>query len=231
MRLPQFPSHPHCVECPASGRLPQPDPGSDGALHHCGVPTVCHKSGAGGVGLIFLGQNPGWNESVQNEPFVGASGRLLKEHYVRMFPKSVSIYLMNAARCGSWEGIQAPSHAETLTCSRRWMGDDWKLLHAIHQRLMVVAVGGPAADVVGTLATGKRFGSLTKSLSHQGLTWSDGHGTRRAWFTYHPAYVMRDRNALPVVKDHLRLVLDALDGVEAAVSRPRMVSLREPPKS
>ena len=226
----QFQSHPDCRLCQAHARLPT-EP-LEGRRHHVGVPTALYAPSlppAPGVPyLIVLGQNPGFHESLENAPFVGPSGKLLKSHYLRDLKGISSIYLMNAARCGSWEGVPAPVHAEALCCSRAYIGEDLAQIVSVHGDGAIgvlLAVGAPASAVVGHLMTGKKFDSLTRALSKQGQMWNG----LICHFTLHPAFCLRDRNGLVAVDDHMALVRRSLLGEIPPRTTPNIVPPRMPP--
>ena len=95
MHLPIFDSDPKCQSCD---------------LHRCtlpsghnGTPSLCLSFDPALQPLVFIGMNPGREECLQNEPFVGPSGRIVRSVFLPFLPFATvaSIYLSNTARCYS----------------------------------------------------------------------------------------------------------------------------------
>ena len=49
--------------------------------------------------VAVLGMNPGFQEDRSNEPFVGPSGKMLKEIYLPAIIPHATVLLLNTARC------------------------------------------------------------------------------------------------------------------------------------
>ena len=226
MKLPLLPEHRECEECELHEDARNPgigtrrvkvslDPAPD-------VPAV-----------LFLGQNPGFEEDFKGQAFVGKSGKVLTTAYVGgsgVLPRA-SVYLSNGVRCFT-VGNATPNLRHYKACMSYTI-DDLQSIAEVHNqaKLIVVATGGPACNAIhryvldrkGNLSLAKAFlsnGTVCRLPSSD--TFPDGYPFT-FFVTFHPAYILRDRKHIHAVQSHMQLVVDCLDGVLAEPSDPELV--------
>ncbi|KKN58727.1 hypothetical protein LCGC14_0549050 [marine sediment metagenome] len=165
--------------------------------------------------ILILGEAPGANEDLQDQPFVGKSGHVLRKLYIDFFKLDdrTDVYLGNAARCRP-PGNRTPNKTQLRACHGFLLADVIRLQRE-YREVLVLAVGGTAASVV--------FGStLKKALVRQGdfTDWTNlakGNGNElpaptRVFSTYHPQYILREPSSALAMKRHVQMLSDYLDG-------------------
>lgn len=87
-------------------------------------------------------------------------------------------------------------------------------------------MGAPAIKHTYKLLVGRSYG-VKAAADRSGEVIDFGTHKLQLFSTYHPAYVQRKNAVLSAVIDHLRLVVDSLDGLAAVPSAPSFVSTSE----
>lgn len=147
-----------------------------------GVPGA----GPASARLMLVGEQPGNEEDLQGEPFVGPAGRLLGEALAQAGLQREDVYLTNAVKHfkfqlrGKRRLHKTPGQLEIEACGM-WLEQE---IHAV----------GPAVIVaLGATATGAVLGKKRVALSALLDTpvEQDGH---LVVVTYHPSFVLRQRS-------------------------------------
>lgn len=223
--LPQFPSRPTCTLCTLHTFTP---PGG-----HNGVPTTLHPTSLPPAPLtpsvVFVGMNPGREESLRNAPFVGPSGRIVRDAFIpgTSLHTLATIYFANIARCYSpvTPTGNTITNAHYKTCRPFLLPD----LHLIPGRpLHLVALGADAARHLCALLNLGNSRSQAWAFSHQGIPFSSGPLCGRLWSTYHPAAILRNHNLILTSELHLNLLSSFLRGLTLAPSTPEVIPCRLP---
>lgn len=217
MNLPLLLPAPSCTACELHKHAKNPGvPGvflSDSLLPSPLTPMVA-----------VLGMNPGFQEDRFNEPFVGPSGKMLKEIYLPSILPHASVILLNAARCYT-PAAAPPKPRHFRTCFPAFSAQDLNAvgqLIAPHVPKILLCVGAHAISTVTKFTQPKPW-SLTSAFNRQGTPtglWGDW----QLFTTFHPAAVLRSRNLLHPVADHMTLVHSALIGQMPVASSPRIVT-------
>lgn len=138
---------------------------------HEGVETVCVKSVSylpvapeKARAILIVGEAPGHLEDVKGEPFIGASGHLLRRVYVEFFKFHVDcdVYLGNAVRCRP-AGNKTPNKTQLKSCQPYLLADICRLQEE-YEEVIILAVGATACQSVlgcGLGSAGKKQGHLT----------------------------------------------------------------------
>lgn len=179
--------------------------------------------------LLYVGQNPGLREDEEGTCFVGPSGDLLRDVYIKGISADTlaSVWLTNAVRCHTLANTPPPQK-----CFRTCMD-----AHFLHDVDALLSAGGPMCIVtLGAHATrhvyrvfGLKVTSLKKAFSVQGTRVVRGLHELRIYSTYHPAAVIRERNLGNVVAAHNSQILQWLKGNEVRPSEPVVVPPYFPP--
>lgn len=212
MELPQFHTDRNCELCPLHAT----------ASNRC-VPTVKY-TGWGPAALVVVGQNPGYQEDREWEPFIGRSGRLVKDAYIAPIlaeNPDLAVYLTNTARCF---GPDVPVRA-WKTCFPAYTMPDIENIRRAHDQTFLLAVGAPATAATTHFYTGEKL-SLKAAIRQQPLQLADD---LTGCFTFHPAAVLRNRAAYRgPVSDHIQLISNVIRGRGPAGITPLMTPPRAP---
>jgi DNA polymerase len=117
-------------------------------LWQVGTQTV-FGSGPATAGIMLVGEQPGDQEDLAGEPFVGPAGRLLREAMVEAGLDPAGAYLTNAVKHFKWTPRgqrrihEKPNREEILAC-RMWLDQEL----AIVKPRGLVALGATAAGAL-----------------------------------------------------------------------------------
>jgi probable DNA metabolism protein len=159
--------------------------------------------------IMFVGEQPGDQEDLAGQPFVGPAGKLLDQVCEKAGVDRDTIYVTNAVKHFKWEPRgkrrlhKTPVQKEIEAC-HYWL--DKELAHV--KPTVIVALGATALKSVMRTANV----TLKNSIGHP--VFHEGH-----WIvtTYHPSYVLRvpgeeaKREAFQTMVDSLKLAQDLLN--------------------
>jgi DNA polymerase len=152
--------------------------------------------------IMIVGEQPGDQEDLAGQPFVGPAGKVLERAMAMAGLERADVYLTNAVKHFKWTPRgkrrlhKTPAQQEIMAC-RGWLEDELRSVSPS----VVVALGGTALQAVledGEAAVGTYLG---RPLRHRG---------RWVVAVYHPAYVLRlpdaqaANEALAVMAEGLR---------------------------
>jgi DNA polymerase len=140
--------------------------------------VISRSTGEGPCNIFIIGEAPGQQEYSTGVPFVGASGQLLQHHIDRY---NLSCYITNTIKCRP-EGNADPSITQKDNC-RDFLRDQ---LYNVNPKV-VVTLGKHATSSIQYLFT----------PLHDDNYLFDYNGTSRTIIvrsTYHPAYLLYNRN-------------------------------------
>jgi DNA polymerase len=158
--------------------------------------------------IMFVGEQPGDQEDLAGQPFVGPAGKLLDRVCEAAGVDRETIYVTNAVKHFKWEPRgkrrlhKTPAQREIEAC-HYWLDKEL----ASVKPTVIVALGATALKSVLRTATVTLKNSLGKPLRHE------GH-----WVvtTYHPSYVLRvpseeaKHEAFQVMVESLKLAHELL---------------------
>jgi len=159
--------------------------------------------------IMFVGEQPGDQEDLAGQPFVGPAGKLLDRVCEAAGVDRETIYVTNAVKHFKWEPRgkrrlhKTPAQKEIEAC-HYWL--DKELAHV--KPTVIVALGATALKSVMRTANVTLKNSMGKPVFHE------GH-----WIvtTYHPSYVLRvpgedaKREAFQAMVEGLKLAHGLLD--------------------
>jgi uracil-DNA glycosylase family 4 len=139
--------------------------------------------------ILFCGEAPGYNESLQGKPFVGSAGRFLNELLQIAELRREDVYITNVVKCRPPEN-RAPFDDEIETCTTNYLQ---KQVAMIKPRL-VVALGRTAAGALlgRPVNMGSEHGKLL-DCTYAGVEF-------RLFITYHPAAALYGAEAKQKLK-------------------------------
>jgi uracil-DNA glycosylase len=133
--------------------------------------------------VMLVGEQPGDQEDLRGQPFVGPAGELLDRALRQLGIERRSVYLTNAVRHFRFELRgrrrihKTPGQAEALAC-RHWLQEEIALVRPS----VLVALGGTAARAL--------LGRSVAVLSERGQ-WFERNDGLRVLVTLHPSALLR----------------------------------------
>ena len=166
-----------CTECP---------------LGNLGRINVVFGSGNPDAYLMFIGEAPGKEEDIQNNPFVGRSGQLLNRALNVANINREDVFITNIVKCRPPKN-RRPTPQESTTCKNLLLLNQIKII----QPLVICTLGSTA---------------IQELLAMPKLQITDIRGKTQKMDTitivptYHPAYILRNPKKLEILINDLTLV-------------------------
>ncbi len=174
---------------------------------HC---TRCHLykwatqtvfgAGPSDARIMMVGEQPGDQEDLAGEPFVGPAGKLLDRALVEAGIDRSAVYLTNAVKHFKFEPRgkrrihKKPERPEIEAC-KWWLEREI----AVARPQLIVALGATAGQAL--------FGRPVKVLSERGRISADPRGFR-ILVTVHPSMILRLPDAAAKEREFAALVAD-----------------------
>lgn len=154
-------------------------------LYKCATQTVFGE-GAVTAPVMFVGEQPGDQEDLAGQPFVGPAGRLFDRALADAGIDRAQTYVTNAVKHFKFEQrgkrrIHQKPNGPEITACRFWLEQERTLIHP----LLTVALGATAARSL--------FGKVVTITALRGgpNPLPDGG---EAWVTVHPSFLLRVRD-------------------------------------
>jgi len=144
--------------------------------------------------LLFVGEGPGREEDIQGRPFVGAAGELLTKIIQAMGLTRDSVYITNVVKCRP--PMNRPPQPDEIEACHGYLTAQ---LETIAPRV-ICALGKTAATVL------LRLEIPMNKMRGKTFEW---HGIPLV-VTFHPAYLLRNPSAKPLVWQDMQRVLALL---------------------
>lgn len=152
--------------------------------------------------VMFIGEGPGKDEDEQGRPFVGRAGKLLDELIESIGMRREDVYILNMVKCRP-PGNRNPETSEMSACS----GYLDEQLEVVDPVLLVTLGAVPLT----------RFAPRSRISSVRGQLME--YEGRALLPTYHPAYALRNPNAIPMLRsDFQRIPEGMLAGIRMRLS-------------
>jgi DNA polymerase len=157
----------HCRACPLWKR---------------GIQTV-FGAGAASAKVVFVGEQPGFDEDVAGKPFVGPAGKLLDKALVQAGIAREEVYVTNVVKHFKWESkgqqhIHKKPNAKEIDACLPWLEAELQVL----QPEVLVCLGATAAQAL----LGKDF-----RVSRQRGEWVPLPLAPHVTATVHPSSILR----------------------------------------
>ncbi|MDP9309726.1 MAG: uracil-DNA glycosylase [Chloroflexota bacterium] len=151
--------------------------------------------------IMFIGEAPGFNEDQQGRPFVGAAGKLLEELLAELELTRDDVWIGNVVKCRPPQN-RDPRPEEIAACA----GYLERQIELLQPKL---------------IATLGRY-SMEKFFPGAKITRVHGQarreGSRVLIPLFHPAYILRNMNALPDAKRDMRKIPRLLARLEQVLT-------------
>ncbi len=151
---------------------------------HCGATQTVFGKGPVDAALMFVGEQPGDQEDLAGEPFVGPAGQVFDRALAAAGIDRTRAYVTNAVKHFKFERrgkrrIHATPNAGEITACRWWLDQE----RALIRPALTVALGATAARaLLGRAVTISRERGRLIDLPDQGGA---------AWITVHPSAILR----------------------------------------
>ena len=134
--------------------------------------------------MMFVGEQPGDQEDLAGQPFVGPAGQMFDRALAEAGVDRARVYVTNAVKHFKYEQrgkrrIHAKPDAGEITACRWWLEQE----QAIIRPKVTVALGATAARSL--------FGRVMKIGRERGRALELPAGGGEAWITVHPSYLLR----------------------------------------
>lgn len=151
--------------------------------------------------LMFIGEAPGFNEDQQGRPFVGAAGKLLEELLAELGLTRHDVWIGNVVKCRPPQN-RDPRPEEIAACA----GYLERQIALLQPKLIAT---------LGRYSMEKFFPGAKITRVH-GQAKRDG--ARVLIPLFHPAYILRNMNALPDAKRDIRKIPRLLARLEEVLA-------------
>ena len=151
--------------------------------------------------LMFIGEAPGFNEDQQGRPFVGAAGKLLEELLAELGLTRQDVWIGNVVKCRPPQN-RDPRPEEIAACA----GYLERQIALLQPKLIAT---------LGRYSMEKFFPGAKITRVH-GQAKRDG--ARVLIPLFHPAYVLRNMDALPDAKRDIRKIPRLLARLEQVLA-------------
>jgi probable DNA metabolism protein len=160
------------------------------AAEHCQACDLCHRAtqtvfgrGSANAALVLVGEQPGDQEDLHGEPFVGPAGQLIRELVEKAGLEWQDLYVTNAVKHFNWERkgsirLHRQPPAQALSACHDWLSAEVEAVKP--QRIL--CLGALAAKTV----LGRDHAKLTKRGE-----WCESLFGMPALVTWHPAAILR----------------------------------------
>lgn len=154
-------------------------------------------SGPTSADIVLMGEGPGAREDAAGVPFVGQAGRMLDGCLDKAGVAREQVMVVNAVNCRPPEN-RTPNEAEIAACSNHRIAQ-----LNLTRALVVVTLGKTAYQAM----TGweKSDGQIRMGNIRGQAKWVDGFIVIPTW---HPAYVLRNRDSKFQLERDLRLAVE-----------------------
>ena len=160
-------------------------------------------------GVMFIGEAPGAQETLQGMPFVGKAGRQLDELLSGASIDRAQVYITNAVKYRPV--VRGPKSTKNRTPTRAELLAGTKLLMAemeqVSPRVIVTLGNSPLFSVLYAHGMAER---KVGEAHGQLITLSHGESTCRLFPCYHPASCIYNRTLKPVLAEDMQRLAEYL---------------------
>jgi len=196
-----------------------PQPGGLQACRRCDLWKHATQAVAGrgpvAAAIMLVGEQPGEEEDLRGEPFVGPAGRVLREALEQAGLRAEDLFVTNAVKHFKWERrgkrrLHARPGALEIRACNDWLQAEIQDV----QPTVILALGATAL---------KALCGLTESIETAGRMTLHHASGARILVTYHPAAILRaaDGRGEPLRASLIQTLKDAADlAAQAGATKP-----------
>lgn len=170
-----------CLECP---------------LGFLGRKKIVFGEGDYNAKIMFIGEAPGKEEDDTGKPFVGRSGKILDEIFEIIGIQREDVFISNIVKCRPPKN-RPPLQIETSTCKQILLLNQIKI------------IAPKIICTLGSTALKGLMGEKSSLAEMRGNTYKCNANLLIP--TYHPAYILRNRNHFATLLKDIQTVKNASD--------------------
>lgn len=178
---------------------------------HKGRTKAVPGEGPANAEIMFIGEAPGYNEDQQGRPFVGPAGRLLEELLAEIGLTRNDVWIGNVVKCRP-PNNRDPQPEEIAAC-------------AGYLERQIALVQPKLIATLGRYSMEKFFPGARITRVH-GQAKRDGKRVLIPLF--HPAYVLRNMNAMPDAVRDMRKIPRLLQRLEEVLAEEAAAGVTAP---
>ena len=135
--------------------------------------------------VMVIGECPGADEIIHGEPFVGRSGKLLRDVLNRNGFRKENTLITNTMPCRPQDNVYPSDRTVVDACTSRWL---WEEVRITRPRFILIVGGKALMTVMGLGGIMSRRG-VWMQLDRDGWNYR-----AKCMATLHPSYVLRAQN-------------------------------------
>ena len=157
-------------------------------------------AGPSNARVVFVGEQPGDQEDLAGQPFVGPAGKVLNEAFHEVGIDRDSIYVTNAVKHFKFEErgkrrIHATPRGKEISACRSWLEAEMRSI----KPALIVCLGATAAQAV--------FGRAVRIHAERGV-FHTNHLATEAFVTIHPSALLRIPDPDLARTERIRFIAD-----------------------
>src|SRR6266852_6018253 len=161
--------------------------------------------------LFFIGEQPGDQEDLAGQPFVGPAGKVFDEALVEAGIARETVYVTNAVKHFKWEPrgkrrIHAKPNSREIAACRRWLEAELRLV----KPKLLLCLGSTAGQAI--------FGPSFRVTRERGKVLSSKLAPKVV-ATVHPSALLRQPDEMSRDREYARFVVDLWVALKAAGER------------
>lgn len=165
---------------------------------HKGVKTVClWGEGPKKARVMVVGEAPGRMEDESGRPFVGDSGKVLREELARVGIKPEEVYITNTVKCRPPDNAK-PKAGQIKAC-RQYLDAE---IAEVKPEYIITLGAVPTKTLLKKAKITEVHGQVIEMPGFKGMA------------CFHPAYTLYDPSKLPVLKKDFQRIANEIKGVK-----------------
>lgn len=165
---------------------------------HQGAKTVClWGEGPKKARVMVVGEAPGRMEDENGRPFVGDSGKVLREELARVGIKPEEVYITNTVKCRPPDNAK-PKAGQIKACKQYLDAE----LEAVKPEYVITLGAVPTKLLLKKAKITEVHGQVIEMPGFKGMA------------CFHPAYTLYDPSKLPVLKKDFQRIANEINGVK-----------------
>lgn len=167
--------------------------------------NIVFGEGSDNAEIMFVGEGPGADEDIQGKPFVGKAGQLLTNLIIKLGLSRDVVYIANIVKCRP-PGNRDPDTDEIKAC----IGYLKQQIKTIRPKV-IVTLGKVATHSLLNISEPINKFSIMRERGRF-REYVDGDLKITIMPTYHPSYLLRNREAKWDVWEDMQLVMKRIKG-------------------
>jgi uracil-DNA glycosylase family 4 len=165
---------------------------------HKGAETIClWGEGPKKARVMVVGEAPGASEDKEGRPFVGASGKVLREELARVGVSPEEVYITNTVKCRPPDNAK-PKAGQIKACKQYLDAE----IESVKPEYIITLGAVPTKLLLKKAKITEVHGQVIEMPNFKGMA------------CFHPAYTLYDPSKLPVLKKDFQRIANEINGVK-----------------